>query len=569
MKNNLKVIAVLSLVFGYGCSPQRKVTTPVDLNFEPEFRVSGWAKNDVRVSRSEASATSIPENWFNKDPSSDSIEGVSSDKIYAQLAANPSIDGFKQIVVAVIDSGVDITHPDLQGKIWINAREIAGNGIDDDNNGYIDDVNGWNFLGKIETTTFESTRELVRMSNLKKKVESEGSTLSEAEAKYFTDLIADVRENQTKFEKEYNRLLTIRGRIKYHYVVLKNLKAFNGEFDTLTRENVSAIQSEFFAVQNSKDKIIALFKDAFGARPVQTVFALEMRIGAFYERAFYYYSETFDPRKELLKENTNQFIERGYGDNNVMTGDFSHGTHVAGIIGADRLNNLGIQGVAQNVLIMPVRAVPNGDEYDKDVANAVRYAVDNGANIINMSFGKRYSPDMAGVQAAFEYAAAHNVLIFHGAGNDGQDNDLETHYPTRVKNVATGEDIPSWIEVGASSAIKGKELPAYFSDYGKVNVDLFAPGVNIRSTVPYGDGYDVYSGTSMATPSAAGVAALVWSLRPSLNAVELKDILQKSVTQYVGLEVARPSTIGESISIFFSELSRTGGVINAFNALSL
>lgn len=559
MKNKLGWIGLSLLA---ACSPSKPIdpTALVDLNQSPELRIKGWAKNDAWLAQGPAPKTLLA-NWFNKDSTLDGNEGVSSDKVYA---AGNTVTPAKPIVVAVVDSGVDIKHPDLQGKIWTNSGEIPDNGIDDDGNGFVDDVHGWNFLGKVDMTTMEVTREYARMSKLR----SDAGTLSEAQEKYYNELVAIVPKKKSDAEREFQSNLDYRKKLEYYYVILRMANVTAIPFQQITKESIAAIQSDIPAVKVSQQKMLSLFADIFKDKPNQSVLALDAMISRNYEDAYVFYNADFDPRKELLKDNPAQFLERGYGDANVSFGSSSHGTHVAGIIAADRKNGIGIQGVAQDVLIMPVRAVPDGDEYDKDIANAIHYAVDNGANIISMSFGKGYSPEFTQVQEAFGYAASKNVLIVHAAGNEDTDIDVTTHFPTRVKNAAIDEQVPGWIEVGASFAFKDATLPAKFSNYGKLGVDLFAPGVYITSTVSYGNGYDRYSGTSMATPVVSGVAALLLSQKPGLSAVELKDQLLKTVTTYSGLTVLKPS-IKNNPGLLFSDLSRTGGIVNAFNALAL
>ena len=229
-----------------------------------------------------------------------------------------------------------------------------------------------------------------------------------------------------------------------------------------------------------------------------------------------------------------------------------------------------MKGVANNVKIMAVRAVPDGDEYDKDVALGLRYAVDNGAKIINTSFGKAYSPKKKWVYEAIQYAASKDVLIVNAAGNDGKNIDVEKTYPNDSRDLKI-EISDNFLTVGAMSANYNETLPASFSNYGKINVDVFAPGVQIYSTTPE-NGYEKYSGTSMAAPSAAGVAALIRSYYPKLSASQVKHILMNSGT-LITLEVIKPGSqsrenpTGEKVP--FSELSVSGRVVNAYNALKM
>jgi subtilisin family serine protease len=242
--------------------------------------------------------------------------------------------------------------------------------------------------------------------------------------------------------------------------------------------------------------------------------------------------------------------------------NLSHGTHVAGIIGAKRNNGKGIDGIADQVILMPIVATTaKGDERDKDVANAIRYAVDNGARIINMSFSKRFSSDKQLVDEAFRYAEQNQVLIIHAAGNDGNDLDTATYYP--IPYDQNGRRFSNLITVGWSRPLFNERLAHPNSNYGQ-DVDLFAPGSDILSTVP-GNSYDYKSGSSMSTPVVTGVAALLWSYFPKLTMLQLKTILLRS-TYKPRIMVNRP---GSKTLVPFSSLSATGGILNARNAVEM
>jgi subtilisin family serine protease len=269
----------------------------------------------------------------------------------------------------------------------------------------------------------------------------------------------------------------------------------------------------------------------------------------------------FNPRT-IIGDDPADPSQRRYGNRDVTGPDAKHGSHVAGIIGAVRGNDTGIDGIATSVRLMAVRAVPNGDEHDKDIANAIRYAVDNGAHIINMSFGKGYSPFKALVDEAVKYADSRGVLMIHAAGNDGENLAESPSFPT--PQYLAGGRATNWIEVGASSWKGGENLAASFSNYGKEQVDVFAPGVDILSTVP-GGGYERQSGTSMAAPVVSGVAALLMSYFPTLSATDVKQILIDTATRHGDTMVVRPGSDGEKVR--FSELSITGGIVNAHAAV--
>ena len=514
-----------------------------------------------------------PENWFNLSPA-DGAEGVRTEETYVTFGQPVSED----IIVAVVDSGVDVNHEDLQGKIWTNAGEIADNGIDDDNNGYIDDVFGWNFIGgtkgqakivkddsangyklikgdpagQISADTLEVTRELVRMKKLKAQVEDLGETLSTAQADYLASLTKTVG---TEVENAKGVVASYTKRLETYKKAEAVLKAAG--VATISLESVRSLESADASVIKAKSEMLALLSNGIDLARINRV------LEYYGDQLTYFYNENFNPRT-IVGDNYTNTSEKSYGNNDVIGADASHGTHVSGSIAAVRDNNLGIKGVATNVKIMAVRVVPNGDERDKDVANGIRYAVDNGAKIINMSFGKAFSPYKKVVDEAMKYAASKGVLLVHAAGNSNQNNDVEANFPNRVLKGST-EEVSTWLEIGASSFAKGLTLPADFSNYGKKSVDFFAPGVDILSTTP-DNTYDTYSGTSMASPTAAGVAALILSYDSSLDASAVKSLMIDTSRRYPKLQVNLPGT---ETPVLFSSLSKTGTVVDVLEAVKV
>jgi cell wall-associated protease len=503
----------------------------------------------------------IPKNWFLLDPENDSLQGVSAERTYETLLkGQPS----KTVLVAVIDSGIDIDHEDLKSVIWVNEKEIAGNGVDDDKNGYVDDVHGWNFIGgkngNVNADTYELTREYMRLSK-----------------KYD---MADSLKNRKKAKTEYAAYLKLKD--KYQKLKVKNeqqYKFYSGIYnytkaslDTLKQhfkaeklvpEEVRQLTSSRPSLLFAKSIITRVYASA-GDDALLEEYLRQVKEGVDYFEVIvkYGYNTEFDSR-QIVGDNYSNLFEKGYGNNDVKGPDPLHGTHVAGIIAADRKNDLGIKGIADNVKIMVVRAVPNGDERDKDVANAILYAVDNGAKIINMSFGKSFSPEKEAVDRAVKYAEQKGVLLIHAAGNEGDDIDVEKNFPT--KKYLNGKEAKNWIEVGASAWGSGEDFVGSFSNYGKKGVSLFAPGVQIYSTTP-GNTYKNEDGTSMASPSTAGVAALLMSYFPNLTAIEVKDILEKSTRKFDNLKVQKP---GSKELVSFSELSSSGGLVNSYEAVKM
>ncbi|MCB0704580.1 MAG: S8 family peptidase [Saprospiraceae bacterium] len=498
-----------------------------------------------------AQPESAPDNWFNLDPTEDGVRGVSTERVYQELLRGRTGE---TVIVAVIDSGVDYDHEDLKDIMWVNAGEIAGNGIDDDGNGYIDDVNGWNFIGGAKGNVAEDTYEITRLY------------------KMYQDRFDGVnRDDLSKKEKvEYDQYMEIKKTIDEQRDEMEgNVAFYSGLLDklgklkeALGKEDIKAADLEGYEPTDPDlTQAVAILNNVLsqGTTLPEVEEQLKGGVEYFSNSLNYGYNPDFNPRN-IVGDNYNDVYERYYGNNDVQGPDASHGTHVSGIIGAVRGNGIGMDGVANNVRIMSVRAVPDGDERDKDVANAIIYAVDNGASVINMSFGKGYAWDKEAVEKAIKYAAKHDVLLVHAAGNSSQDNDNTDNFPNDTYKKGR-KTFDNWIEVGALSWNGG---PASFSNYGQGGVDLFAPGVDIYSTIPESD-YASFSGTSMASPVTAGVAALVRSYYPDLSAKQVREILMASVDP-LNEDVTLP---GSDETVPFRQLSVTGGVVNAFNAVEM
>ncbi|MEL7147458.1 MAG: S8 family peptidase [Bacteroidota bacterium] len=497
------------------------------------------------------------EDWYNEDVVDSGLAGASVDKASELVTGKQP----KEVIVAVIDSGIDVDHEDLKENIWVNEDEIPGNGIDDDNNGYVDDINGWSFLGGKDGNIVEALYETTRIfRRLKPKFEGRTkSSIKPAEEEEY-ELY---KETKKETEKQYKKTLR---QIEDFRVLEENLSIVSTILETelldkpITEENVKAISSVSERVLAARDYMMRLYENEF----VQEDFDAYMK--DLRNRVKYHYNIDFDPRK-VVGDNPEDPFEKDYGNNQVSGNYTEHGTHVAGIIGAKRGNGLGIDGVAHKVKLMVLRAVPDGDERDKDVANSIIYAVDNGAKIINMSFGKGHSPEKQAVDKAVKYAEEKGVLLINSAGNAHINVDKIDQFPSRTytTNGYSGE-ATNWITVGASGSEVGPDLAADFTNYGRKNVDIFAPGVDIYSTVP-GNQYKEQDGTSMAAPVVSGVAALVLNYYPDLTATQLKEVLLASATDYKKTKVYIPGDDEERLKTKFKKLSVTGKVINAYSAL--
>lgn len=513
------------------------------------------------------SKTPVPKNWQLLSYDTDSVYGTGTEKAYKEI-----LKGKKStpVIVAVIDSGIDTTHEDLKSVLWTNPREIPGNGKDDDGNGYIDDIHGWNFLGakdgsSLKEDSDEATREYYRFKE--KYGDNPDSTLDKASKEYDTwqQLKQKIEKPSGQTMLQYKTMSKLQENVNKCENILKTY--LNKEDFTVPQ--LDSIQTTNQDVLLARNFMTRLLKSA-GDEPA-AFSDFKMEFDAYMSELKRKAESTAVPpnqnREKIVGDNFNDIKDNKYGNNDVMGKFGFHGTHVSGIIAAARNNGAGMDGVADNVRIMAVKAVPDGDERDKDVALAIRYAVDNGAQIINMSFGKPFSPHKEWVDEAVKYAEQKGVLLVHAAGNDGSNNDSVPNFPN--PDFADGTRATNFITVGASSNGTLGDKVAPFSNYGKKNVDVFAPGVQIYSTIPGGNKYGSASGTSMAAPVVAGVAALVLSYYPELSARQLKYILEKSATKLPdgSTEVNKPGTTDEKIA--FADLSVSGGMINAYEALKL
>lgn len=494
--------------------------------------------------------------WQHLDPKDDGVLGISTQKGYNYLKDRNA----DTVIVAIIDNGADLLHEDLQGVFWVNKNEIEGNGIDDDNNGYIDDINGWNFIGNSDGVNLKmETTELTRYyAFLKEKFE--GKEIDEIDAKDLEEynkyqIVKNDYENAVKEKKSdikyYKGLLSYYNRSDK--IIKKHLK--QSEY---SEEDVRGIKRGKSEVIKSRDFLIKVYDNNVSKE------YFENRISATEKDLITRLNTEFDNRAKIVGDNPDDILDTIYGNNMLNVRGPSHGTGVASVVGA--LNNgFGINGVARHVKLMIIRIVPNGDERDKDIALAIKYAVRNGADIINCSFAKKYSTHYEFVQEAILLAEEEGVLIVHGSGNSGVNNDEVSYYPTGVLQDNTIAN--NWITVGASLPTDDKNLAAFFSNYGKTTVDIFAPGYDIENCT-LSNKYSKASGTSISAPIVAGLAAVLKSYYPHLTAKDLKEIIIKSAYIPKTKKVIIPGD-GKEQLVKFSNLSVSGGIANLYNAILL
>ena len=480
--------------------------------------------------------------WSHLDLAKDTIPGMSVDKAYAEL-----LNGKKGIpvIVGIVDSGVDIEHDDLKSVVWTNKKEIAGNGIDDDKNGYIDDIHGWNFLGDITKENVEYERIVKDKTLVDEKTYLAAKAMNDKK-------VAEAAQGKARVEQ---MLVTL---AESQVVISK----FLGK-TTYTIEEVNAINSEDASILKSKSDMQRILSYKMPMDELKDVVQKQLNG----HLALLNGDNLKTDYRKVVGDNPKDIANTTYGNNNVIGPDKEearHGTHVAGIVAQVRNNNIGGDGIANNVQILTVRAVPDGDEYDKDIALGIRYAVDNGAKVINGSFGKAFSPQKQWVYDAIKYAEKKDVLIVHAAGNDAKDIDYNDNFPNDSDEKIT-EFVDNFITVGALNFENGEKVVARFSNIGKINVDVFAPGVKIYATTPKNT-YSFLQGTSMASPNVAGVAALIRSYYPKLTAKQVKHILMDS-----GVALEYNVIVGGKAADTrpFSALSKTGKIVNAYNALQM
>ncbi len=503
--------------------------------------------------------------WHLSDPAQSGFFGISLDKAYDFLQSQQLKS--KPVVIALIGSGFDLSHEDLNQSVWNNPKEIPGNGIDDDHNGYIDDVHGWNFLGGLDgSNVVEDSYEAARVyHSLKNKWGGRGyvsiGSLSPEEAfeyKMWLRAKAEVKDNvdfselpayRTMYATFSSGDLSIRQELKKEEYTCKDIR------DHVFKDSKAEKAKDFLIKlcnANVNDGITNLDILEQLKRDIK-----KMEMGESAPRDF---------RREIVRDNYDDINDRLFGNNNVFVDKnlAITGTHDFGIIAGSRMNGIGINGIADNVKVMAIRAVPDGDEHDKDIALAIRYAVDQGAKIIGFGFWKNYSPEKKWVDDAVRYAESKNVLLVHGAGNTGQNLDTFFSYPSPV--MLDGSRVKNWITVGASGKTqKDGGLTAYFSNHSKKEVDVFAPGSEIYSTVPTGNQYGELTSSSGSASMVMGMAALILGYFPSLSAEQVKMVIERSVK----IPVEKVKYPGTDSLVYLSDLCRTGGIVNAYEAVKL
>jgi cell wall-associated protease len=529
-------------------------------NFRLPIKSAATVFGALLLSLNTFAQTELPKNWHAMDLKADGYYGISLNNAYQFVKGKNS----KTVVVATIDSGIDTAQKDLKSILWVNPKEKPGNGIDDDKNGYTDDIHGWDFLGgpggkSDYTETVEEVREYHRLKG-KYANATTATDGNEKEYAYWLKVKTLYNETISKSSSEVGQVSQFMNALMVTSGYIKNALKL-GPDATFNQADLAKIT----APNDTLTQSIAIWGPIFQEEGGDNSKILK-ELAEYQAKLNNDVAPDLTARKRIVGDDPDVQDGKPYGNNILKYPDAAHGTGVAGLIGAVRGNGYGIDGVADNVRIIGIKAVPNGDEYDKDIANAIRYAVDNGAKVVNMSFGKKLSPHKDWVDAAFKYAASKDVLLVQASGNDGQNVDIKPQFPNDTFADGSSDDSDNVISVGASSAVLGDKLAATFSNYGKRTVDVFAPGVKVTSINMDGE-FNTADGTSFASPITAGIAALILQYYPDLSAKQLKQVILQSATPLTGTKVIKPGSEDEKVD--FTTLSKTGGIVNAAKALEL
>jgi len=493
--------------------------------------------------------------WYHKDFATSKVYGVNTANAYKYLESKGLKP--KTVVVGVLDSGVQVDHPGLVKNIWSNPNEVPNNGKDDDGNGYIDDVHGWNFIGGKNGDIGIDNMEVTRVvAKYKPVFEGDDSTKNKAnQAKMPEEFAMYMKSKELFTKKSVDAKQNFQQYTMINEAIPEMLKMLGGK--TLTKENIANIkptdQKQAIGLQVLNNLAQSPAFSGKSSAEVEKLMKEEIK-GALdhFGPMAKQYDLNYDPRAEIVGDNYEDYSEKSYGNNHYQGPDAEHGTHVSGIIAGLPQGKEVQYGVASKVAkIMVVRTVPNGDERDKDVANAIRYAVDNGAKVLNMSFGKPVSPGKNVVWDAFKYAEDKGVLLVKAAGNENEDVAEHLAYPTNFKNSSDAAPFVNNVLVVGASTNRNNDLRAGFSNYNQKMVNVFAPGEEIYSTVPNNE-YSYQQGTSMASPVVAGAAAVLLAYMPNLKPAQIIEALVK--------------TSNKSTENDFGSKSQAGGVIDVKKA---
>lgn len=471
----------------------------------------------------------------------DSLQGANIDAAIAYLEAL-NMKPKKTIVVGIIDSGVDTASIDLKDALWTNRKEVAGDGKDNDRNGYVDDIHGWNFLGTRDgnfNMTSAGTEEFRQFKRLYPKYKS--STREQAKDKNEFDFYQLMKKKAGI--SNYLRMFQM-SLLKHNAMnTADSIARIHADEDTLSVQGILQMTMTDSLLEKSLEQ---LYTDLLRAKQDMkwTAFKKQQADRLDLMRSRIEGIEKDQDKRLLMGDDLTDADDRFYGNNILTLDDSYHGTFVAGIVAGQGKGSQALHGVYPQARIMIVRAAPDGDEYDKDVATSIRYAVDNGAKVINMSIGKYTSPTPDMANRAIAYALKKDVIVIQAAGNQHLNIDTIAYFPTGIDR--NGAFYKNFLRVGASDQYGHCSA---MSNYGNEHVHLFAPGEKITSVTP-GNGYATEDGTSVAAPVVSGIAALLRSYFPKLKAWQVCAILKHSCR-----------------SRFDSKTNTTFGIVDALEAV--
>ena len=504
--------------------------------------------------------------WSKQNYGKDMNNGISLEKLQTStLLTNPSE---QNVIVAVLDTQTDIDHEAISEQLWINEDEIPNNNIDDDGNGYVDDVNGWNFMGFDNDGYFRYQNfEYTRILRYKDDFLNKNSVYAKSDS-----LLSLEYDRAVITQKRYHRFYTNWAKsldfsIDMWQTVTDSLIRFfpDEDYDLNTLDSL-------YSIYKINDKSYIKRRDDrdtdLGALIFYKIVDLETNTNSLknvidsklQKDSIINYNLNVNVDRKLQFKRTGAF----YGNNKLNINKYSnnHSTEVISII-AGSATKEELISFHKNIKVMPICISVSGDEHDEDVANGIRYAVDNGAKVINMSFGKQFSLYPEIVHQAFLYAQQHNVLLVHASGNDAIDIDATPFYPIDI-NYYTGEEgVQNFINVGAISKRTDSTMVSSFSNYGKKNVDIFAPGeyIHVAQATKKQYGYD--SGTSLSAPLVSATAALLYLYFPKLSVFDIKECILESGNS-IDKNVLKPGTKNEYVH--FSELCSSGKILNVYAA---
>lgn len=522
--------------------------------------------------------------WYNCSFGEDGVYGAEVNKAYEFLKGKKVK---KRPVVALIGTGLDVEHEDLKQAIWVNPGEQA-DGKDRDKNGFIDDINGWNFLGGkngqvMERLIQEGDREFLRLKDKyadyitsngeffkiidgKRVKVSAPENLSEYS--YYKNVVMPESQlariyggwNMAYVIAEYGQKFKedLRAKFPGQRITLQEFQTCydpNAPQDTLSDVTFTLIATAFQLYKTDDlDFVYKTFVETGVARGKES-----------YEEALKAYG--YDGRKDIVGDDYLNINDNKYGNNVLLTSDAGLGTMQGGIIGGKRGNGLGNDGIMDEAEIMALRVTASGGEpYIKDMVLAIRYAADHGVDIIVLPQQNTLYPDgqKEWMIEALRYAESKGILVIVPAWELSQDLAKQTFYPNRRM---TGDKELTNLMVISSSDKEGN--PSLNANYGAKELDLFAPGINIYSAYT-GDTYQIGSGVGLASASVAGVAALIKAYYPHLTGSQIRDILLESVTSRKGVEVEKGIEVDgkQTQDLFlFDDLCLSGGILNAYQAI--